>query len=145
MNALLLYFSFIQHSLKRTPVNCFLIGKPRFKFTYLVCINSFFHIGNTVSQKNWKKCGKFRRKRKIKRILFLQTLEIRKKLLQIYCYQNFCSNALTVHFSKVTAVTVILSKSYWKVTAVTFYCSNPKVWLHVIKSTTTLSMQSKIT
>ena len=38
--------------------------------------------------------------KKIKRTLFLQTLEIPKKLLQIYCYQDFCSNALTATIFK---------------------------------------------
>ena len=112
-------FRLFKNSLERTPVNCYLIGKPHFKFTYLVCINSFFHIGNTVSQKNWKKCGKFRRKRKIKRTLFLQTLEIRKKLLQIYCYQNFCSNALTVTLFK-----SYCSNSNFVKKLLKSYCSN---------------------
>ena len=112
-------FRLFKNSLERTPVNCYLIGKPRFKFTYLVCINSFFHIGNTVSQKIEKSAEKLEEEKKIKKTLFLQTLEIPKKLLQIYCYQNFCSNALTVTLFK-----SYCSNSNFVKKLLKSYCSN---------------------
>ena len=49
----------------------------------------------------------------------LQTLEIRKKLLQIYCYQNFCSNALTVTLFK-----SYCSNSNFVKKLLKSYCSN---------------------
>ena len=49
-------------------------------------------------------------------------LKIRKKLLQIYCYQNFCSNALTVTLFK-----SYLSNSNFVKKLLKSYCSNPKV------------------
>ena len=58
------------------------------RFCQNFCLINFFTIfGTTVVQKKRKELG-FRRK-KIKRKFSLQTLEIWKKLLQIYCYQSF--------------------------------------------------------
>ena len=81
----------------------------------IICMDVF-------SQKKLEKMKKVRKnlvRKKIKRTLFLQTLEIPKKLLQIYCYQNFCSNALTVTLFK-----SYCSNSNFVKKLLKSYCSN---------------------
>ena len=92
----------------------------RATFMIFVSFNTIFM--DVFSQKKpekQKKLWKNLVRKKIKRTLFLQTLEIPKKLLQIYCYQNFCSNALTVTLFK-----SYLSNSNFVKKLLKSYCSN---------------------
>ena len=88
---------------------------------YDFCVFQYYFYGCVFLEKTRKieKSAEKFSKKKIKRPLFLQTLEIPKKLLQIYCYQNFCSNALTVTLFK-----SYCSNSNFVKKLLKSYCSN---------------------
>ena len=86
---------------------------------YDFCVFQYYFYGCVFLEKTRKiekSVEKFSKKKRLRSHFFCRHW---KKLLQIYCYQNFCSNALTV-----TLFTSYLSNSNFVKKLLKSYCSN---------------------